>query len=98
MLLEKKISRYLPEQRPLERIILKKKSKIEFEIKTKKLEISLILRKAKKQGQAKATSSGQQDTILKWQLLRLLKSGIKDLIQWKNWSVVSAEYQSKKMS
>lgn len=74
-------SRNLPEQRPLERIILKKKPKIESEIKTKKLEISLILRKAKKQDQAKATSSGQQDTILKQQHLPLFKSETKDLIQ-----------------
>lgn len=75
------VQQRLAERRPLERIILKKKPKIESEIKTKKLGISLILRTAKKQGQAKAMSSGQQDTILKRQLLRLLKSGTKDLIQ-----------------
>ena len=58
-------------------------------MKKKKLGISLILTKTKNQSQAKVMSIGQQNIILKQQLLRLLKSGIKVLIKWKNWSVAS---------
>lgn len=52
----------------------------------------------KRQSQAKAMHTGQRNTILKQLLLRLLKSGIKGLTQWKNWSLASAEFPSKRMT
>lgn len=64
------------------------KTKNRIRNKDKEIGNIIDIKKSEKQGQAKATSSGQQDTILKLQLLRLLKSGIKDLIQLKNWSKV----------
>ena len=63
---------------------MKNELRTESGIKKKNLEISLILRTAEKQSQTKDMKIGQQNIILKRLLLRLLKSGIKDLIQWKN--------------